>query len=1086
MAPLRRLLLPLVAAIASQGGWDPRSRLDHFEYATIETATHDGSSVRLQGLERHPRVLRVHVMAFGERHTIEAQHNAELFRNGYKEADLDGKGRISSVREGRTDCYYAGGVSGPRGDGMAFFSTCGGGVSGIVRHEEGGFELHFLRDQEAHIAFSLDEFEPEKPFKCGLDHGHGVSANGSTADAAFVGNDGKSFQFRPSSHDHDHGHGHRSRLGHIKDAVRRSAALQTAGECDAGGTKYVDVLLTNDYTRAQIRGQDTESISAAMFAYVAAAYWGGSHGGFTFPGVTDGQRFKCKIKLRLVGQLTWRIATPYYLAYYSGYNCGARCYTGDVCGPSEYSATCLLGSWGYHLTLYKPYIENIFGPVDNFPLLSEVDFNGGVMGLAYLGSMCDGGYSMNIVQVDSPSLAFNAMILVHEMGHNFYMEHDTGPGYFMNPYVQTGVVTSWSTESESYIAQYMNELYGGSGSTAVPKCLENDAGPDQWKRSICGNGILDLGEECDPGFDAAPYDSCCLGNCTLKTGCQCSVFDACCTSTGQFKPSGTTCRASTGECDDAETCTGVGGLCPVDVFAEPGRACSNPIWNTSATEAGVCYRKTCVGVADACGPERPYPLNSSSAISGDAFCGQNLTCRSCSGCSPSDPNYSESVYSYPRIGTRCGDGSMCTGTAIEHAQPGRCVNASAFKVNRWVVSHSPCSVTCRAENGSAVSDALCEEDPPFMCNTTAPTASPLASALTPTASPAAAASPTGSPSRAPRTVSPATQAPATASPSTNAPGTQHPGTSSPATQSPIQGSAGPSASPATGAPATGAPLTPTVAPATVAPATDAPTDAPVTPAPVTTSPSGAPSSTGPTSAPATESPSVSPSSATPSRSPATVAPSPAMVRRYEVIVLVRGAMSQITAAVQTQIRDIIATILRVSASQLTLYFAPGSVVVRVQFNDIMSNPPPLVLAQRLSATPLANLTAALNRTVESVGLPLVIVESSAGGSGDGSDGAASTGALVGAVFGAIAGVAGIACLAYVARRNGWCTSKVGPGGRAEPIQMEESFGDKNDAEVSFVSPSQVFRFEGQGNDDEQDGSDSRPIAVEVRKGEWTL
>jgi hypothetical protein len=69
---------------------------------------------------------------------------------------------------------------------------------------------------------------------------------------------------------------------------------------------------------------------------------------------------------------------------------------------------------------------------------------------------------------------------------------------------------------------------------------------------ICGNGVLETGEQCE------------------------SPFDACCNpSTCQFEPASTTCRAAAGACDAAETCSGSDAACPVDGFQPLGTPCTN-------------------------------------------------------------------------------------------------------------------------------------------------------------------------------------------------------------------------------------------------------------------------------------------------------------------------------------------------------------------------------------------------------------------------------------------------------------------------------------------------------------------------------
>lgn len=61
----------------------------------------------------------------------------------------------------------------------------------------------------------------------------------------------------------------------------------------------------------------------------------------------------------------------------------------------------------------------------------------------------------------------------------------------------------------------------------------------------CGNGLVEIGEECDDGN--VDTGDCCSPTCTLEAA-------------------GTMCRPSVDACDLAESCTGTSGLCPDDAF----------------------------------------------------------------------------------------------------------------------------------------------------------------------------------------------------------------------------------------------------------------------------------------------------------------------------------------------------------------------------------------------------------------------------------------------------------------------------------------------------------------------------------------
>eukprot|EP00927_Polykrikos_kofoidii_P078164 TRINITY_DN7501_c0_g1_i3.p1 TRINITY_DN7501_c0_g1~~TRINITY_DN7501_c0_g1_i3.p1 ORF type:complete len:1080 (-),score=160.16 TRINITY_DN7501_c0_g1_i3:72-3311(-) len=110
---------------------------------------------------------------------------------------------------------------------------------------------------------------------------------------------------------------------------------------------------------------------------------------------------------------------------------------------------------------------------------------------------------------------------------------------------------------------------------------------------LCGNGGIDFGEDCDCG--QAGGDTCCdCSTCSLKSGNKCSVLEPCCDpATCDFKENGIVCRAQDGECDVAETCSGISGVCPPD---------NGVLWGTSCTASdgmtSTCYGKVCLDSMD--------------------------------------------------------------------------------------------------------------------------------------------------------------------------------------------------------------------------------------------------------------------------------------------------------------------------------------------------------------------------------------------------------------------------------------------------------------------------------------------------------
>jgi hypothetical protein len=87
-------------------------------------------------------------------------------------------------------------------------------------------------------------------------------------------------------------------------------------------------------------------------------------------------------------------------------------------------------------------------------------------------------------------------------------------------------------------------------------------------------GACDVAEVCDGTGTACPADS--------------------------FLPSTTVCRSAAGLCDVAETCTGASATCPTDVLAASGVVCRS--------SAGVCdVPESCDGVSSQCPPDTGQP-----------------------------------------------------------------------------------------------------------------------------------------------------------------------------------------------------------------------------------------------------------------------------------------------------------------------------------------------------------------------------------------------------------------------------------------------------------------------------------------------
>lgn len=225
-------------------------------------------------------------------------------------------------------------------------------------------------------------------------------------------------------------------------------------------------------------------------------------------------------------------------------------------------------------------------------LFTHTRFQEGVLGLAYVanprravpGGICSGKVFRNGKEyfyntgVTSTKNSYGKsiftritdLITAHELGHNWGAEHDPdlkecspssrqGGPYLMHTYSLNGNEANnklFSPCSKRSIASVL--------SFRSPVCFLPDS------KNICGNGVIDENEECDPGHiskaqtpDTGGGDECCSLECKLKPGAVCSDFNHLCCDRCKIRQRGDLCReANQDTCKDATFCDGSSRDCP--------------------------------------------------------------------------------------------------------------------------------------------------------------------------------------------------------------------------------------------------------------------------------------------------------------------------------------------------------------------------------------------------------------------------------------------------------------------------------------------------------------------------------------------
>ncbi|XP_004630792.1 disintegrin and metalloproteinase domain-containing protein 28 [Octodon degus] len=347
-------------------------------------------------------------------------------------------------------------------------------------------------------------------------------------------------------------------------------------------------------------------------------------------------------------------------------------------------------------------------------LISTADFSEAMAGLAFLSSMCSPYHSVGIIQDHSSNHLRVAGTMAHEMGHNLGMIHDAldckcpSTVCVMKKTISFYIPTDFSSCSRANYDRFLEDK--------LSNCLLNVPLPKNIiSTPVCGNQLVEVGEDCDCGTLEECTNVCCdVKTCKVKAGFQCASGGCC--EKCQLKKAGMVCRSAKHECDLPEMCDGKSSRCPDDRFRVNGFPCQNGL--------GYCLMGQCPTLEEQCmdmwGPgtkvanKSCYNRNEGGSKYGychmvngthmpckakDVMCGK-LFCQGGSGdlrwkgftisfqtCKLFDPEDKSQRVDMVADGTKCGHNKVC-------------MNAECVDMER-VYKSANCSSKCR---GHAVCD----------------------------------------------------------------------------------------------------------------------------------------------------------------------------------------------------------------------------------------------------------------------------------------------------------------------------------------------------------------------------------------------
>ncbi|KAF7271546.1 ADAM 17-like protease Tace isoform X2 [Rhynchophorus ferrugineus] len=242
-------------------------------------------------------------------------------------------------------------------------------------------------------------------------------------------------------------------------------------------------------------------------------------------------------------------------------------------------------------------------------LFTDLKFEGGILGLAYVGSprrnsvggICTpeyfkNGYTLYLNSGLSSSRNHYGqrvitreadLVTAHEFGHNWGSEHDPdipecspsasqGGSYLMYTYSVSGYDVNNKRFSPCSLRSIRKVLQAKS-----EKCFSE---PEE---SFCGNLRVEGDEECDAGLlGTEDNDACCDKDCKLRPKAVCSDKNSPCCQNCQYMRSGVKCRdAQYATCEEESTCTGHSSDCPKSPPMQDGTKCQ---------ERGKCSGGKCI------------------------------------------------------------------------------------------------------------------------------------------------------------------------------------------------------------------------------------------------------------------------------------------------------------------------------------------------------------------------------------------------------------------------------------------------------------------------------------------------------------
>ncbi|XP_019874693.1 ADAM 17-like protease isoform X2 [Aethina tumida] len=242
-------------------------------------------------------------------------------------------------------------------------------------------------------------------------------------------------------------------------------------------------------------------------------------------------------------------------------------------------------------------------------LFTDLKFEGGILGLAYVGSprrnsvggICTpeyfkNGYTLYLNSGLSSSRNHYGqrvitreadLVTAHEFGHNWGSEHDPDHVDCSPPASQGGSFLMYTYSVSGYDVN--NKRFSPCSLRSIKKVLEakSDKCFSEPEESFCGNLRVEGDEECDAGLlGTEDNDACCDKDCKLRDHAKCSDKNSPCCQNCRYVKQGVKCREpQPATCEQESVCSGTSPECPKSPPMPDNKPCQ---------ERGMCRSGRCI------------------------------------------------------------------------------------------------------------------------------------------------------------------------------------------------------------------------------------------------------------------------------------------------------------------------------------------------------------------------------------------------------------------------------------------------------------------------------------------------------------